>query len=267
MLLHKKVRERVKQLREDVEFERVYEKVEKMGLPCDTPTRSRKVPKRYNESEVSEELDTTSKASRFPFSIKAEIKRQYVEVIDKITASGEKRFSQEDISFMQAIEALLISSINGKTLEDQDVLIREVTNRFKLCSFQSLKEQLKELHLLLRMYNNKRDVQQRIIEVTKVSSIIDIVNDQPASKECMEEVDTLLRIYQTIPLSSASAERTFSAMRRLKSWIRAKTGANHLNNIMFANLHKGNMDEIDIAEVAREFIQANSKREHFFGKF
>ena len=101
---------------------------------------------------------------------------------------------------MQTIEALLISSINGKTLEDQDVLIREVTNRLKVCSFQSLKERLKELHLLLRMYNNKCDTQQRIIEVTKISSIIDIFNDQPASKECMEDVDRLLRIYLTIPL-------------------------------------------------------------------
>ena len=83
----------------------------------------------------------------------------------------------------------------------------------------------------------------------------------------MEDVDRLLRIYLSIPLSSASAEKTFIAMRRLKSWIRAKAGANHLKNIMFANFHKENMDETDIAEVAREFIQANSKREHFFGKF
>ena len=117
------------------------------------------------------------------------------------------------------------------------------------------------------MYNNKRKMEQRIIKVTKVSSIIEFFNDQPASKECMEDVDILLRIYQTIPLSLSFAERTFSAMRRLKSWNRARSGANHLNNIMFANLRKEDMDETDVTEVAREFIQANSKREHFLGTF
>ena len=110
-------------------------------------------------------------------------------------------------------------------------------------------------------------MEQRIIEVTKVSSMIEICNDQPASKECIEDVDILLRIYQTIPLSSSSAERTFSAMRKLKSWHRARSGANHHNNIMFAILHKEDMDETDLTEVAREFIQANSKRGYFFGTF
>ena len=123
-----KVREQVKQVRGNVEFQKIYEKVEKMGLACDTTTKSRKVRKCYDDSEVLEELHTTQIASRFSFTSKAEIKHQYIDVIDKITASGEGRFSQEDISFMQTIKALLTSSINGKTLEDQGVLIREVTN-------------------------------------------------------------------------------------------------------------------------------------------
>ena len=43
-------------------------------------------------------------------------------------------------------------------------------------------------------------------------------------------VDVLLRIFQTIPHALSSAERTFSAKRRLKSWNRARSGATHLNN-------------------------------------
>ena len=106
------------------------------------------------------------------------------------------------------------------------------------------------------------------MEVTKVSSMSEIFNDQPASEECMENVvDILLRIYQRIPLSSSSAERTFTVTQRLKSWNRARSGANHLNNIIFAILLKGDMDETDVTEVAIQFIQANSKKGHFFGTF
>ena len=57
----------------------------------------------------------------------------------------------------------------------------------------------------------------------------------------------------------------YSAMRRLKSWNRARSGAKHLNNIMFTNLQKEDMDEADVTEVTREFIQANNKRGHFSG--
>ena len=41
------------------EFERMYEIVEKIGLTYDVSTKSRKVPKHYNNSEVLEGLDTT----------------------------------------------------------------------------------------------------------------------------------------------------------------------------------------------------------------
>ena len=42
-----KAQERAKQLREVVEFERIYENVERLGLTDDVLTRSRKVPKRH----------------------------------------------------------------------------------------------------------------------------------------------------------------------------------------------------------------------------
>ena len=60
-----KVKERVKQLRQDVEFERMYEIVEKMGFTYDVSTGRRKVPKRSDDSEVLEGLDTTVKISHF----------------------------------------------------------------------------------------------------------------------------------------------------------------------------------------------------------
>ena len=70
----------------------------------------------------------------------------------------------------------------------------------------------------------------------------------------------------SIPRSSATAERIFSAMRRLKSWIRSKSGGNHLNNIMFAKIHKEQIDGIDIEGSAREFVSKNEARHLFFGR-
>ena len=56
-----KAQERAKQLREVVEFERIYENVERLGLTDDVLTRSRKVPKRHKNREVLVEFETTLK--------------------------------------------------------------------------------------------------------------------------------------------------------------------------------------------------------------
>ena len=55
-------------------------------------------------------------------------------------------------------------------------------------------------------------------------------------------------------------------MRRLKTWLRAKTGANHLSDIMFANIHRGDLDRVDIKAVANEFAARNETRMDYFGK-
>ena len=89
----------------------------------------------------------------------------------------------------------------------------------------------------------------------------------PAAKKQCSEVHKLIKLYYTIPLTSASCERTFSVMRRLKTWLRVNTEANHLNNIMFANIQKKDLDTVDIKSVARELSEKNERRMDYFGKF
>ena len=57
------------------------------------------------------------------------------------------------------------------------------------------------------------------------------------------------------------------AMRRLKTWLRVNTEANHLNNIMFANIQKKDLDKVDIKSVARECSEKNERRMDYFRKF
>ena len=40
---------------------------------------------------------------------------------------------------------------------------------------------------------------------------------------------------------------------RLKTWLRANTGANHWNDVMFANIQKSNIDKVDMKAFACRF--------------
>jgi len=82
----------------------------------------------------------------------------------------------------------------------------------------------------------------------------------------LSEVDRLLRIYLTVPMSSATAERTFSALRRLKNYLRTTMTQKRLNHVALLHTHKQPTDDLDLREVAR-IVQIQSRRKAFFGNF
>ena len=77
----------------------------------------------------------------------------------------------------------------------------------------------------------------------------------------------MLNLYYTIPLTSATCERSFSAIRRVKTWLRVNTVANLLIDIMFTNIQKAQMDDLNIKAVAQEFANKNEERINYFGSF
>ena len=101
-----------------------------------------------------------------------------------------------------------------------------------------------------------------------VSTIFDIFNMRQSFKKCNTQIHKLLLLYATVPLSSATAERTFSAMRRLKTWLRSTMGPNQLTNRMFAVMHKERLQGVNLNKVAKEFINSgsNARRLGYFGR-
>ena len=77
----------------------------------------------------------------------------------------------------------------------------------------------------------------------------------------------MLNLNYTIPLTSATCDRSFSAMRRMKTWLLVNTVANLLHDIMFANIQKAQMDDLNIKAVAQEFANKNEERINYFGSF
>ena len=55
------------------------------------------------------------------------------------------------------------------------------------------------------------------------------------------EIQTLLKLLMVSPASSCDAERSFSALRRLNTWLRNSMKQRRLNSIMICNIHKENL--------------------------
>ena len=92
-----------------------------------------------------------------------------------------------------------------------------------------------------------------------------MLNHSRSFKVALPEVHSLITRYVSVALVSASAERSFSAMRRIKTWLRSSMSDTSLNNAMYAHLNKERMDCVDIEGVARTFASANDVRAKYFG--
>ena len=67
-------------------------------------------------------------------------------------------------------------------------------------------------------------------------------------------MDMLLRLYLTIPMSTSTAERTFSTLRRLKTYLRATMTQSRLNHIVLLNSHRERTDKLDLTVVANDLL-------------
>ena len=85
-----------------------------------------------------------------------------------------------------------------------------------------------------------------IKKIASISTIQEMLNKKTISKESLPKTHKFLILLSTYPMSLATAERTFSVMRQIKTWLRSRTGPGVLTNYMFAVIHKQRMDDVDI---------------------
>ena len=154
------------------------------------------------------------------------------------------------MEFLRNIENILSSAATNGV----DVLVELV--KFPFVKSTALAMELRWLPTIINLYNATTDVKLRMI--TKITNLTDVFNVIRAAKVGSPDKIirySLLMLYHKMPLLMPSCERSFSVMRRQKSWVRSKSGQNHLKNIMFSHIHKKAMDEINFERVASEFMQ------------
>ena len=67
------------------------------------------------------------------------------------------------------------------------------------------------------------------------------------------EVLKLLKLLFVLPASTASAERSFSSLRRLKTYLRSSITAQRLNHVLLLHIHKDITEQLD-----PQWIEMNS---------
>lgn len=212
--------------------------------------RQRRIPRRVDDGAPNHHFQSPEDFFR----------KQYYEALDLLVSEITQRFNQPAFSVLQEMERMIIDSCNGKT----HVMSSNFEVLYADClEIPKLKSQLSLLPDVLKTGNT--DYKMGIKKVTTLSTVCQLFETCKFSKTMLNEVHKVLQLYLTIPLSSATAERAFSTLRRLKSYLRSTMTQKRLNHVVLLNTHKEHLDKICIHDIAKEFVSRNERRIDFFG--
>ena len=242
------LRAHLQSLRNDQHFDRFYDSVcQDSSTLTDAPylPRPRRAPRRYDGGAHPHLFD----------SPKARYRHAYYEVLDLAIGEIERRFDHNDLNTVKKIEMLLVNAGNGVLTDSFDSELQSyLMNDFDP---DRLKTQLS--------FVNDMVANAGVTRVTNVRTISDTMSTSSIYKNMLSEVDKLLKLYYTFPVTTATSERSFSSLRRLKTFLRTTMTECRLNNLFLLYVHKS--VTLNLTCIAKDFVTVNSRRKKYFGKF
>ena len=129
------------------------------------------------------------------------------------------------MQYLRDIEMVILNAANKKDFDIKDIIRAKLKGDFDL---HELKLKLKRLK---NVATSASCVSQRFVSFFTLTDVYKALN--PATRNIYKNVSKRIQLYLTIPISNATAERSFSCLRRLKNFLTDRLTQEHLNHRMF----------------------------------
>ena len=127
-----------------------------------------------------------------------------------------------------------MKAANGKSYQDE---LTFVTTFYK----DDIKRSLLETQLSLVPVSLESDGEMNISEVLKKFRSL-----SRARKTLLSEVIKVVKLLSVMPATNAISERSFSSLKRVKTYLRSTMKDNRLNHLMTLHVHKDKTDEMKL---------------------
>jgi hypothetical protein len=249
------------QQREETNFDQFWTKVtsEAASLSLEKPTlpRVHRPPRRLDSGD----------APHMFASPKERFRQVYFQAIDACVAAIDKRFKSVAYRLAHDIEEQLVNAANKKSFD-----ITHIVEHFTddLDSNQ-LHRHLLDIGDIINYIPTKTD-EERMMPIIQrkpatISDLILLFNDNPTWSTIFPQVKRLISLFLCIPVTTCTAERSFSSLRRLKTFLRSTMTQQRLNHLTLLHVHKDITDNLDLKNICNDFISANEHRRNAFAVF
>ena len=208
--------------------------------------RQRKRKKHFDEQDDQDEEIQQSTVDSF--------RREYFLVmIDSAIASLTSRFEQ--ITVFDNVFGFLFNSENLKSLDEADLWLRCKIFVEKFSHDNSSDVEINDFFF----------AELKVLQVTLPDSLMSApeILKFVMDADCYPNISVAYRILLTIPVTVASAERSFSKLKLLKNYLRSTMSQERLNGLAMCTIEKDILDTIDLDTVLDDFASRNARRSIF----
>lgn len=214
----------------------VQTQIQKFDLEALQLPRTRKPPRRL----------TGQGEAYNPQSVEEHYRKTYFVVLDTAIVGIDDRWQITPGSALEVFTKMEKMIISGN--------VADVVNDYPELNNQALSVQLP----MFVQHCRPTNLHSAQVALSKMS---------PEMRQLFNQVEQVIRLLLVCPSTSCDAERSFSALRRLKTWLRNSIGQIRLNSAAICNIHKEHLDRISDETVAAEFAGTTEIRRSAFGRF
>ena len=203
--------------------------------------RKRNAPARFNGNQTN----------TFPDTPKDHYNKIFYEIVDAVLDGLNSRFEDTDTSnhLIQVEDFIIgkcdVSHVKKFFHDDFEDYARLTLHR------DIFVDQAKAKNVSLDSFQTALDFLKSVDVSTGLTSIV-------------PEFVKLMKIVLTVPVSTCTAERSFSCLRRLKTYLRSTMTQERLNHLAILSCHSDLVETIDIEVLVDEFISRNAIRMNTF---
>ncbi|GAA0173035.1 hypothetical protein LIER_26736 [Lithospermum erythrorhizon] len=198
--------------------------------------------KQFDENDENEELQYLDESFRINY---------FLVVVDMTIASLKERFEQ--LKIFESIFGFLydsdkLKSLNDSELRDCCILLKNMLSHNDSSDID-LNDLFSELRVLRMTLSDKPMTAVQILEFVR-------------SADCYPNISITYRIFLTMPVSVASAERSFSKLKLIKTYLSSTMSQERLNYIATLCIEKEKLEDIDIDTIVDDCAFTNIRRKH-----
>ena len=241
----------LKTLLTDDNFALFWSKVTKKAtqLNIDEPAlpRKRKRTVRYESGNAAPEFHT---------SVEGYYRQAYFEVLDVICSTIEDRFRQPGYQLYSNLEQLLLKAVCKENYSSEFDFVTKFYGPD--LNVHALEMQLQIFATNFIMEGKKTSIKDILKYLRNISS---------AQRAFLSEICIIAKLILVMPATNAVSERSFSALRRVKTYLRSTMKQTRLNHLMILHVHKDITDSLNLNDIGNEFVRCSEHRLSVFGHF
>ena len=107
-------------------------------------------------------------------------------------------------------------------------------------------------------FRNKITEEKTISDLAKI-----LIVNHPAVTSTYSEVCTAFILFMTIPVSVATAERSFSKLKLIKTYLRSTMGQERLTGLAMLSIESERAKKLDLEQIVDEFAERKARKVPF----